>query len=136
MQGLAVVERPGFDRCCHRRVQIGAGHDDERITAAKFQHTLFKAPPRLFPDRAACSFAAGERDGGDARIVQNGGDLRRFHQQGLKDAGRKSGSEKEVFQKESAAGDVFRMFKQADIARHERGGGEADDLPRAGSSRA
>ena len=36
--GLTVVLNPRLDRSRNRRIQIGAGHHDERIAAAQFQH--------------------------------------------------------------------------------------------------
>ena len=67
-------------------VEIRARHHDEGVAAAEFQHDFLHALGRAHSDVDSGAFAAGERGGGDARIVENGVDLGRADQKRLEHA--------------------------------------------------
>ena len=70
-------------------VKVGGGHDDEGIAAAEFEDGLLDEPPSLSGDGAAGGFAAGEGDGGDARVGEKRLDLCGLDEQRLENAGGK-----------------------------------------------
>ena len=110
-------------------VEVGGGHDDEGVAAAEFEDGFFDEPSGLGGDGAACGFAAGEGDGGDALVGEDGFDLAGFDEEGLEGAAGKAGAADEGFDGERALGDVGGVLEQADVAGHERGREEAEDLP-------
>ena len=66
--GLAVVDDARLHGRGGRGIQIGAGHDDERVAAAQLQHRLLDVLAGRCRHRAARRLAAGERHGADARV--------------------------------------------------------------------
>ena len=127
--GLAVVDDAGLHGGGDGGVEIGAGHDDERIAAAEFEHNFLDALGGRDSDFDAGLLAAGERGGDHARIVQDGVDLLRADEQGLKSACGESGFEENLFNCEGALRHVGGVLEQSDVAGHQRGSGEAKHLP-------
>ena len=87
-------------------LDIGAGHHDEWIAAAQFQHHFLDALGRGDADLDAGLLAAGEGCGGDARIVQDAIDLRGANQQRLKNARGKTGAKEDVLDFQGALRNV------------------------------
>ena len=69
--GLAVVDGAGLGGHLGGTVEIGAGHDDERVAAAQFENGLLDLPARCGRHLRAGGLAAGEGGGANARIVQH-----------------------------------------------------------------
>ena len=127
--GLAAVDAARADGGCDRGVEVGGRHDDEGIAAAELEHGLLDEPAGLRGDGAACGFAAGDGDGGDALVGEDVLDLARFDEQRLEGAAGKAGAADERFDGERALRDVGGVLQQADVAGHQRGREKAEDLP-------
>ena len=127
--GLAGIDRPRRHPGLDRRFEIGARHDDERVAAAQFENTLLDLARGGARHFAAGAFAAGQRHGFHARIVDQAPRLFRLDEQRLKNAFLESGSAKNIFDRQGALRNVRRVFEQADIARHQRRRGETEHLP-------
>ena len=110
-------------------VEVGGGHDDEGVAAAEFEHGLLDEPAGLGGDGAAGGLAAGEGDGGDALVGEDHLDLAGLDQQRLEGAAGKAGAAHQRFDGEGALGHIGGVLEQADVARHQRGREEAEDLP-------
>ena len=110
-------------------VEVGRGHDDEGIAAAEFEDGLLDEPSGLGGDGAAGGFAAGEGDGGDALVGEHHLHLAGFDEQRLERAAGKAGAAHQGFDGERALGHVGGVLEQADVAGHQRGREEAEDLP-------
>src|ERR1700739_3659649 len=127
--GLPVVDYPGLHSCFHCLTKIRARHHNERIAAAKFQHTFFYLFTRGLGHTAARAYAAGKCDRHNATIGNNLVYAVWPDQQCLKSAFRKTRAPKNIFNSESAPRRVGSMLQQAGIACHERGRGKAKYLP-------
>ena len=127
--GLAGVDAAGFDGGFDGDVEVGGGHDDEGVAAAEFEDGFFDEPSGLGGDGAASGLAAGDGDGGDALVGEDGFDLAGFDEEGLEGAAGKAGAADEGLDGERALGDVGGVLEQADVAGHECGREEAEDLP-------
>ena len=127
--GLAGVDAAGFDGGCDGEVEVGGGHDDEGVGAAELEDGFFDEPAGLGGDGSARGLAAGEGNGGDALVAEDGLDLAGFDEEGLEGAAGEAGAADEGFDAEGALRDVGCVLEEADVAGHERGGEEAEDLP-------
>jgi hypothetical protein len=110
-------------------VEVGGGHDDEGVAAAEFEDHLLDALRGGDADFDASAFTAGESGGGDAGVAQDGVDLFRADEESLECAGGEACTLQDFFDGESALGDVRGVLEEADVARHETGRDEAEDLP-------
>ncbi len=118
-----------MNRGLHGAVEIGAGHHDEGIAAAQFEDGLLDPAAGLRGHRDAGRFAAGERGGLDARVVENAFHRRGADQQGLENVRGKAGAADDLFDGERALRHVGGVLEQAHVAGHERRRGEAEHLP-------
>ena len=71
MQDWPLLMVRAFTAMLTARWHIGAGHDDERIAAAQFQHGFLDALAGLRGHLHAGGFAAGQRDRHHARVVDH-----------------------------------------------------------------
>src|SRR5262249_24777339 len=127
--GLAVIDNAGLNRGSGGTVKIRAGHYDEGVASAQFKHDLLDLPAGRRGHDAARAHAAGKGHGHDARISDDAVHAVWADEQGLKDAFRKAGPAEDFFDRQGALRNIGRMLQQADVARHQRGRGEAEDLP-------
>ena len=126
---LAVVDAAGLDGVVDGGVEVGGGKDDEGVGAAELEDGLLDEPAGLCGDGAAGGLGAGDGDGGDAGVGEEVFDLARLDEQGLEDAAGKAGAAHQGFNREGTLRDVGGVLEQADVAGHERGSEEAEDLP-------
>ena len=110
-------------------IEVGGGHDDEGVAAAEFEDGLLDEPSGLRGDGAAGGLAAGDGDGGDALVGEDGLHLAGFDEQRLEGAAGEAGAADQGFDGERALGHVGGVLEQADVAGHQRGREEAEDLP-------
>ncbi len=127
--GLAVVDAAGFDCIRYGGVEIGGGEDDVGVGAAEFEDGLLDEPAGLGGDGAAGGLGAGEGDGDDAGVVEEVFYLAGFDEEGLEDAAGKAGAAHEGFNRQGTLRHVGCVLQEADVAGHERGGEETEDLP-------
>ena len=127
--GLAVVDAASLDGVVDGGVEVGGGEDDEGVGAAELEDGLLDEPAGLGGDGAACGLGAGDGDGDDAGVVEEVLDLAGLDEEGLEDAAGEAGAAHEGFNRQGALRDVGGVLEQADVAGHERGGEEAEDLP-------
>ena len=127
--GLAVVDAASLDGGVDGGVEVGGGQDDEGVGAAELEDGLLDEPAGLGGDGAAGGLGAGDGDGGDAGVGEDVFYLAGLDEQGLEDAAGEAGAADEGFDGESALRDVGGVLEQADVAGHERGREEAEDLP-------
>ena len=127
--GLAIIDDAGFDGGGGGFFEVGAGHDDEGIAAAEFQHNFLDALGGGNADLDAGLLAAGERGGGDTRIIEDAVHLRSADQKRLEHALGKAGAADDLFDFQSALRNVGRVLQQADIAGHQARRDEAEHLP-------
>ena len=127
--GLAAVDAAGAHGGFNGEVEVGGGHDDEGVAAAEFEDGFFDEPAGLGADGAAGGLAAGDGDGGDALVGEDGLDLIDFEQEGLKGAAREAGATDERLDRESALRDVGGVFEQSDVAGHQCRREKTEDLP-------
>src|SRR5207249_612465 len=78
---------------------------------------------------AAGALATGERDGFDGGVFDERLGAVVGNQDGGEDAVGEAGAGEEVFDGQGAAGDVGGVLEDGDVAGHQRGCGEAEDLP-------
>ena len=127
--GLAVVDAASLDGVLYGEVEVGRRQDDEGVGAAELEDRFFDEPAGLGSDGAAGGLGAGEGDGGDAGVVEEVLYLAGLDEEGLEDAAGEAGAADQCFNGERALGDVGGVLEEADVAGHERGGEEAEDLP-------
>ena len=113
----------------HGLFQVGAGQDEERVAAAKFQDGALELRSGRARDRPARADAAGQRDGVHARVLDQRRDARDGHGEVLENVAPAGAAEK-VLEPRAALRSVVGVLEQADVARHERRRGEPDDLPK------
>src|SRR5207245_5259272 len=126
LTGVLHARRHGDLHCL---VQIRTGQNDEWIAAAQLEDRLLQLRARSRRNAAARSVAAGQRGRGDGGILE---DLFHFlapDQQRLEAAFREAGLAEDLLDRQGALGDVARVLQQADVARHQGGCGESEDLP-------
>ena len=80
-------------------------------------------------DGDAGGVAAGEGDGGDARVGDDGVHGGAWHEQGAEGAFGEAAGADDGLDLERAAGDVGGVLEDGGVARHEGRRGEAEDLP-------
>ncbi len=90
---------------------------------------FFSAWPAVGGDRHAGPLAPGQRDGGDARVLDDLGDVLGLDEQVGEDALGQPGPPEQVLDGKGGLRHVRGVLEQADVADHERRRGEADDLP-------
>ena len=78
--GLAAVDAARSDCGFDGEVEVGRGHDDEGVAAAKLKDGFFDEPAGLGADGAAGGLAAGEGNCGDPLVAKDGFDLIDFEQ--------------------------------------------------------
>src|SRR5580700_3538705 len=69
--GLPVVDETRLNRHLDGLLHVGAWHDDERVAAAEFQHGLLDLLSCFAGYLTPRRFAAGQRDGLDARVIDD-----------------------------------------------------------------
>ena len=126
---LAVVDRARLDRGPHRGVEVGARHHDERVAAAELEHVFLITLPAALATALAGAGAAGERHGGDPRVVDDALHLVGPDQQRLEAALGEAGAAEEVLDGQRALRHVRGVLEQPDVAGHQRRRGEAEHLP-------
>ena len=127
--GLAVVDAAGLDGVGDGGVEVGRGKDDEGVGATELEDGLFDEPSGLGGDGAASGLRAGDGDGDDAGVGEDDFDLAGFDEEGLEDAAREAGATDKGFDSERALRDVGGVLEKTDVASHERGSEETEDLP-------
>jgi hypothetical protein len=126
---LSVVEDAGIDGGANGAVEIGRGHDDEGIAAAQFEHGFLDLAAGLRGHLGAGGLAAGERDGLDARVVDDACDLPGADQQGLEHVVGEAGAADDLLDLERALRHVGSMLQEAHVAGYQGRSSEAEDLP-------
>ena len=126
---LPVVDRARPDRRIDRRVEVGAWHDDKGVAAAKLEHRLLDSPAGCARHVAARRRAAGQGDRYHARVVDHSLDLIGPDQQSLEGALGEARAPDELFDRQGTLGHVGGVLEQRNVAGHQRGRGEAEDLP-------
>ena len=126
---LPGVLDPGFHAHLDGLVEVGAGHHDERVRPAQLEHHLLDVAAGRLADAPSGALAAGERGGGDARIVEQLAGAAALDEQGLEGAFRKSGLAEDLLDGQGALRDVGGMLEQRGVPRDQPGRGEAEHLP-------
>gem|GEM_PF-4445429 len=126
---LAVVDAARLDGMGDGFVEVGGGEDDEGVGAAEFEHGLLDEPSGLGGDGAAGGLGTGDGDGGNAAVGEEAFDLAGLDEEGLEAAAGEAGAADEGLDLESALGDIGGVLEQGDVAGHEGGSGEAEDMP-------
>ena len=126
---LPVVDHTRFDGGVDGQIQIGAGHHDEGIAAAQFEHDLLDSSRRRDAYFHTRSLAPGQRSGGDARIAEDRVHLLRADQQRLECAFRETRTLQYFLYLQSALRHVRSMFQKPHIARHQARRDEPEYLP-------
>ncbi len=127
--GLAVIDDPSFNGGVGCEIEIGGRHHDEGVAAAELEDDLLNALRGGDADFHASAFTAGEGGGGHAVVAENGVDLFRADKQRLKRACREACARENFLNRKGALRDVGGMFEESDVASHEAGRDEAEDLP-------
>ena len=130
MQLWPLLIRRASAAVLRRLLNVGVFQDDERIAAAELEHRLLELVSRLLGHFAAGALAAGERDRANARIGDDRGNFVRANQERAKEIFRKSRVAEDFLDFERAARHVGSMFQDSRVPRHQRRGGEAEDLPK------
>ena len=127
--GLTIIDDARFYSRGGGFLKICAGHNDEGIAAAEFQDDFFNALCGGDANLNTGLLASGESGRGHSRIVEDAIDLRRANEKSLEHASRETGAEEDVFDFQSALRDIGGVFQQADVAGHQAGSDETEDLP-------
>jgi hypothetical protein len=133
---LTGVDEPGRGAGFRGQLQVGILEDQVGIAAAQLEDAGFHRGAGERRHLAAGGGAAGQGDGADVRVGDEGGHHARAHEQGLQQAGREAGVGEDLLDGEGAAGDVGRVFQEQRVARHQRGGPRRERPARTGSSTA
>ncbi len=126
---LAVVYGPRHRGLRRNGLHVGVGQDDEGVRPAEFQDGLLERGPRLRGHGPARGIAARERHGAHRRVADDPLHHLRPHEQGLEGAHGEARLREDALDGEGAAGHVGRVLQKAHVARHQRRGGEPEDLP-------
>ena len=126
---LAVVDAASLDGVGDGVVEIGGGEDDVGVGAAEFEDGLLDEPASLRGDGAAGGFGTGDGDGGYSVVGEEAFNLAGLDEEGLEAAAGEACAADEGLDGERALRDVGGVLEQADVAGHERGSEETEDLP-------
>ena len=129
--GLAVVEHPA---ATPRTVTTASMSSTDGMTMngslpPSSRTLVLTFCPARAPTSRPGGLAAGQRHGAHAVVVDDPLDDRRADEQRLERALREARAGEDVLDGHGDLGDVRRVLEQADVARHERRGGEAQHLP-------
>ena len=127
--GLAIVLDARLDCGCGGFLQVGAGHDNERIAPAEFQHNLLDSFRGSNTHLYSRTFTTRERCRSDTRIGQNAFHFVGTDQQRLKCARGEAALRKMLLNHQRALRHVRGVFQQTHVARHKRRGGKSEHLP-------
>ena len=123
---LFIVRR---DSCIDGRVEIGRRHDDEGITAAKFEQGALDVLAGRGRHTLTGGFGAGEGGSTDPVVIQDSFDHVRADQQGAEGVFGKTGLLEDIVNGQCRARHIGRMFEQPGIARHQGWRCESENLP-------
>src|SRR5438128_1028142 len=126
---LARVLDAGGDGDLDGLVEVGTGKDDEGIAPSEFEDCLLQLRAGGGRKAATRPVAAGEGGGDDAGVLE---DLLHFlaaDEERLEAALGIAGVAEDLLDGQRALGNVARVLEQADVAGHQGGGGETEDLP-------
>ena len=115
---LPVVDDARLDRGGDSIVQVRAGHHDERVASAEFQHHFLDVLRGGDAAVDAGFFASGEGRGSDAPIRKNAVHLAGTNEQRLESALRKTGAQENLLDLQRALGNIRSMLQQTDVSRH------------------
>src|SRR5439155_721296 len=126
---LAVVDETRLGGGARGGRDVGVLQDDERVAPAELEHGLLELAPGLLRDAAPGAVAAGQRDAAHARVGDDGPDPLRPDEHGAEHTFGQARFPEDPLDLERAARHVRGMLQDPRIARDERRGGEAEDLP-------
>lgn len=126
---LAGVDEAGLGAEIGGVIEVGVAKNQIRVAAAEFERRGFHGGARERGDGFAGAGAAGERDGGDARVGDEFGDDGGVDEDGLKEIGGNAGVVEQRGEGESAAAGGGRGFEEEGVAGHQGGRGGAKRLP-------
>ncbi|MCR5875727.1 hypothetical protein LRS10_17075 [Phenylobacterium sp. J426] len=126
---LAGVHHPRLGRHLGRRANVGVVENEIGVAAAEFQDALLQHGAGLRRDLATGLDAAGQADGGDHGILDQGLHAGGGDQHSAEHVGREAGSLEHLFDGQRRARNVGRVLEEPGIAGHQGRCGEAEDLP-------
>ncbi len=126
---LAGIDGPRLGRLLAGLHRIDVAQDDERIGATQLENGLLEVLPGLRGYRHAGLLATGEGDGANRRMGDEALDGLRGDEESAHRSVRESGVAEDLLDGKGAAGNVRGVLQQADVARHQGRGREAEELP-------